>query len=754
MKNPIGIYLFAFFYFLCLQPTKAQAQNFNEPNPSPSDTYFSSFNVYTFEDNKAVDCAHTAFISGGINGPVSDTSSAVSGYLSVASPSAIVILYLDNIAIDSAVATGTSWGPISVNTNTNNRLYSNGVLSIGIRESGQQEVLCSGTALTIICTAAQPIITPANSIIVTNQNVTYTISNAVINTQYKIVDSATGQALGDSAVAAANGVLTLHTTALSAIGNYKIAIKCSKIIPKRVEPSYVMSQAAANITDFWRDGNKVAQIGNNLYTYGGWNSDPPHPLINNEQYKSSGDLSVWTRIKDAEWSGRHVFGFAKKGNELFAFLGDAYNAARDCWKTTDGENWTLLADNLNNIVYDGQGRTSYGACEHKGYLYIVGGTGYLAPGGVPYNNVMRSADGITWTEFSSGHTFMQGKNYSGALASFNGNLYLVAGGVWSVNYNNEMYRSSDDGLTWTKLPDAPFGRRQYHDLQVWDNKLWMIGGDQEGVGNSREIWWMDTSEVWHQYTNVPADYEGRHATGLAVYNNGTEDMLVIVCGNTQRNDCWIIKRDTTIATNAVSICNAPAASASITVTTILPLRITNFKAKEKANNILLQWAVEGNTDNNRVEIERSADGKSFIKIGEVEHNGVSQNDYAFTDANPLSGINFYQLKMVEKNGKYTNSQIIAISKGESSIINTVAPNPFQNNLSVTVTLPQSESLTLSLLNENGLQVFQKEMSGNKGINQLSINALQGLTRGMYLLRIKTKNEIILQQKLIKNDKAF
>lgn len=168
---------------------------------------------------------------GTITGPVASGATSISGTLTGSLASTTVNLYLDGQLIGSSVTSGTTWGPITVNSTANNTLYSNGVLSIGIQEPGKQEVSCVASAVTISCspTPTGPAFTTSGSNINQNQAVTYTISNASSGTFYALADSATGSSAGQGKWATSNGSLNLTTNVFSNPGNYKLFVKSTSL---------------------------------------------------------------------------------------------------------------------------------------------------------------------------------------------------------------------------------------------------------------------------------------------------------------------------------------------------------------------------------------------------------------------------------------------------------------------------------------------------------------------------------------------
>ncbi len=168
---------------------------------------------------------------GSITGPVAANAPSVSGALTGSFTTSTVNLYLDGELIGTAATTNTAWGPITVNSTPSNTLYPNAVLTIGIQETGKQEVFCPSSAVKVLCTPTPlaPAFTPANITIDQYQSVTYTISNAATGTFYAIADSANGQSLGQGEWATSNGTLIKTTTPFNTAGTYKVFIKSTSL---------------------------------------------------------------------------------------------------------------------------------------------------------------------------------------------------------------------------------------------------------------------------------------------------------------------------------------------------------------------------------------------------------------------------------------------------------------------------------------------------------------------------------------------
>jgi hypothetical protein len=169
---------------------------------------------------------------GTITGPVSPSTTSISGMLTGSFTSTDVTLYLDGTLIGTTTTNTAAWGPIAVNTaDKNTALYSNGILTIGIKETGKSETLCAGSASAISCTpsAVTPVISPANATTGPNGTITYTISNAEAGTFYGLSDAATGESLGVGVWAPTSGSLSLTTKPLTTTKTYSVLVKATSL---------------------------------------------------------------------------------------------------------------------------------------------------------------------------------------------------------------------------------------------------------------------------------------------------------------------------------------------------------------------------------------------------------------------------------------------------------------------------------------------------------------------------------------------
>ena len=304
-----------------------------------------------------------------------------------------------------------------------------------------------------------------------------------------------------------------------------------KVVPEPGGDTFVIQKNTNSATSFKRDGNRIVQVGKFMYSYGGWTQNPRTSY--NDVFRSSGTLTEWEQLPDAPWHPRHCFGVAQLDSSIFILGGDNLHPQFDVWKTSNGVDFQLVTGSLQQTIGN---RLLYGVCSHDHELFVIGGQSQLGLN-AGLKDVWRSSDGVRWFKIASGLSFL-GKNISGAVCSFNGKIWVLGGGYYdhpdsTQRWTNHVY-SSEDGFTWNREQDAPWDPRQFADVCVWDNKLWMVGG--YNGQNLDDIWYMKADGKWVSFP-APKEFQPRHASGVGVY----EDRLIILCGY-YHNDCWEINK--------------------------------------------------------------------------------------------------------------------------------------------------------------------------------------------------------------------
>ena len=172
---------------------------------------------------------------------------------------------------------------------------------------------------------------------------------------------------------------------------------------------------------------------------------------------------------------------------------------------------------------------------------------------------------------------------------------------------------------------------------------------------------------------------------------------------------------------------------------VLPTRFTLFNANNTNAEVNLQWSVENDNTVDRYEIERSEDGIAFTKIQSVSGSGTSAGNksYELTDniADVTSEIIFYRIKMYDKDGSVTYSKIVSVKVLGFNSAFRMYPNPVTNNLYLNIRHTANSKVRISVINTDGRKVIRQNQNLVSGNNSLSIDGVERLSKGTYILNI-------------------
>ncbi len=167
----------------------------------------------------------------------------------------------------------------------------------------------------------------------------------------------------------------------------------------------------------------------------------------------------------------------------------------------------------------------------------------------------------------------------------------------------------------------------------------------------------------------------------------------------------------------------------------LPITLLSFTGRLQADNtVLLDWATTNETNNRYFSVERSPDGTGFDSIGTVPGAGTTnlQQNYSFTDAAPLSGMNYYRLKQVDVDGHSTYSPIVGV-KVQASLAFSVVPNPVHDMLTINMGAVLQEKGVFRVIGMDGRIV----LTANATTDNVQQLVVSGLVPGVYILQYLT-----------------
>ncbi len=259
----------------------------------------------------------------------------------------------------------------------------------------------------------------------------------------------------------------------------------------------------------------------------------------NDVWKSTDNGETWEEVtENAAFTARQDHQVVVKGSDMYLIGGSATDERKnDVWKSTNGETWTLVISNNNNLTDDSHFSPRWGhqVVVKDDQMYLIGGT----DSGGNKNDVWKS-NGGTWTLVISHDETPAGTQFSARnthqVVVLDDDMYLISGIVGTDERTNDVWKSTD-GRDWKVVNNssAEFTPREYHRVVEMDGELYLIGGD-DGIRRN-DIWKStDTGKTWTQVETEGTIFSARRKHQVVVKGS---DMYVIG-GNDglHKSDVW------------------------------------------------------------------------------------------------------------------------------------------------------------------------------------------------------------------------
>lgn len=488
----------------------------------------------------------------------------------------------------------------------------------------------------------------------------------------------------------------------------------------------------------------------------------------------------------------------------FGYGGSNYGTLNDLWKYDPLTNmWTWVkGSNLPdaNSIYGVKGirdiNNMPGATEianywtdKEGNFWLFGGYAFNATGtfGIYSTILWRYEPSInTWTWMKGAQTNIspvygtQGTaadaNIPGATLSgttwvdSTGNLWLFGGEINLIMLNDLWkYDPLTNMWTWMRgdkaivpaglygiptkygikdsanINNSPGGRVRGAAWLDGDDNLWQFGGlgyiSGQVVGELNDLWRYNiptNTWTWIKGDTVVDGHGHYGIKGVADTLNEPPSRSQVVSwkdksgnnwlfGDYYYNDLWKI------------------GSTGFSLPTLLTLH-----AEAAQDNILVGWETTREVNTDHFILERGADRNTFSPLYTTLAAGNSTNlrTYSYPDIQPLVDTNFYRLKIVNTNGSFTYSNIVAVKINKPQIFLGPAilyPNPATDIITIHLN-GNNENMSLQIFDAIGRKIMKEEFIINGDIKH-EVN-IKKLSSAVYILKLKSARRS-LQEKFIK-----
>ena len=443
-------------------------------------------------------------------------------------------------------------------------------------------------------------------------------------------------------------------------------------------------------------------------------------------YKSTDNGNTWIQKNNGITATTGMaLDIDSQGSIYLAALGGVFKT------TNGGESWFRIAQNLSDLEFievkvipndyvfvsnfDGIHRST-----DYGQTWITTDYTFFGAGEIGINtNEVMFAGNISATYFSVYRSTNLGENwiFSGSLSTwsllFPNNGDVFAGVITNPLSSNDIYKSTDNGITWNRTYVFPFtGTVGYKDFELDKNGDFYvaIGGNLSGVYLST-----DAGVSWSNYGfSLPTK-------SIAIDSSG-----YIFAGTNQQGIFRTAGRT-------------------------VPVELISFTAEVINKKVILSWITATETNNYGFEIERKQSSVDWAKIGFIQGNGttIKRNIYNYADEKIETGEYYYRLKQIDYDGSFEYSPEVQIKIEVFYNFNLEQnyPNPFNPGTIIKYSIKNAGLVTLKVYDILGKEVVTL-VNGNKTAGNYFVNFnASNLPSGIYFYRLTT-GSFVASRKMI------
>ncbi|HTI07215.1 MAG TPA: hypothetical protein VL832_01630 [Puia sp.] len=370
---------------------------------------------------------------------------------------------------------------------------------------------------------------------------------------------------------------------------------------------------------------------------------------------------------------------------------------------------------------------------HPNLTFNANGYDYYTTGDIAYTGL--------WVQ--KGFTFKTGPNQNQMTIYIRNNAPGGGGNDWAID--DISVASCSPSLTLTPAkPDT-----------LCQATIDTVGFKVSSYFDSYSFWQIEQStDGGSTWTSAGNDFDGAASSGSStpVFNSGTGQYEYSVTRHyfLSLGITHILYR-IRVAGLSTSLSNSSCSYASTTSKSVqiidcnivLPFGITSFTGKLQDGLASLQWIGSNETAGMKYIIERSDDQTHYTPVGALEGQAVAGGDatYHFTDPKAVQGPTYYRVRAVSGDvGKYSTVVLLSSAALDFRINSLV--NPFIDNITFDLVSPGNQRASFILVDAYGRVVKRQDQYVTKGLNNIVVPDLSGLTSGMYALQVQCGGQMV------------
>ena len=168
---------------------------------------------------------------------------------------------------------------------------------------------------------------------------------------------------------------------------------------------------------------------------------------------------------------------------------------------------------------------------------------------------------------------------------------------------------------------------------------------------------------------------------------------------------------------------------------VLAIKITYFNASKGNGYNSLNWQAACSSSQAIFEIERSTDGINFTTISSITATQARcAQPFSYNDNTAPSGTVFYRIKIIDVDGRASNSAIVKLSNQAKEIqLGGISPNPVANVAQLKINTTKNDVVELAIVSADGKVVYRNSVKLQPGSSVVNIE-IANLPSGVYMIK--------------------
>lgn len=180
---------------------------------------------------------------------------------------------------------------------------------------------------------------------------------------------------------------------------------------------------------------------------------------------------------------------------------------------------------------------------------------------------------------------------------------------------------------------------------------------------------------------------------------------------------------------------------------LLSTNVLDFSGKKEDKNVKLLLTIDQSNDYASFEIERSFDGASFTKIGtRLASQNAGATSFTYVDHNVPSGVLYYRIKVVDRDGSHIYTKTITISSKNGTLY-TVTPNPAKDFILIGHNEAATAVVNVKIVDAKGRIILNQAKKSITANSKLRVE-LTNIAAGNYYVEIENENKDKVVEKIV------